>query len=159
GLRLLDRDALDRRELRAILEDITLQDKQAASVIARLRAFLKEGESRFETLAVETVVRDTLSLGRSVVELAGVEVDTHVAPGLPRVHGDRVQLFQVMLNLLVNSCESMMGVPKPHRQLRLLVAPRDAEYVEVLMADSGVGLPKGDEDRVFEPFFTTKDKG
>ena len=159
GIRLLDRGVMDRRELRAILEDITQQDKQAASVIARLRAFLKEGESRFETLAVETVVRDALALGKSVVELAGVEVDLHIAPALPRVRGDAVQLLQVLLNLLVNSCESMMSVPKPYRQLRLLVAPRGDEYVEVLMADCGVGLPKGGEDRVFEAFFTTKDKG
>ena len=159
GLRMIECGAADLDELRAIFHDIAQQDKQAAGVIARLRAFLKEGESRFEPLAVETLVRDALALGRSTVEFSGVSVQTNIAPGLPRVLGDPVQLLQVMLNLVVNGCESMHAVPAPDRRLRLQVARAGPQSVEVQVADCGVGLPAGGEDGVFEPFFTTKDRG
>jgi two-component system sensor kinase FixL len=159
AIRLLGREPVDLQEVRAILEDIAQQDKQAASVIARLRSFLREGESRFEPLALETVLRDALALGRSAVAFSGVDVETQIATGLPRVRGDHVQLLQVMLNLLVNGCESMSAVPAPNRRLRLEIGPKGREHVEVMIADRGIGLPAGDEDRVFDPFFTTKGKG
>ena len=159
GLQLLDRDRVDLQEVREILQDITRDDQQAANVIARLRLFMKDGTSRFEPLAVEAVVRDALALSKSTVDLSGVEVQTSIAGGLPRVWGDPVQLLQVMVNLVVNGCESMHLTPRPARRLDLHVAPLDHEHVEVLVSDRGVGLPNGGEDRVFDPFFTTKEHG
>ena len=159
GLHLLDRDSVDRQEIREILQDITRDDQQASNVLARLRSFMKEGTSRFEPLAIDAVVRDALALSRSAVALAGVEVQTSVAGGLPQVRGDPVQLLQVMVNLVVNGCEAMHRMPRPARRLDLQVAPLDHEHVEVLVRDYGVGLPNGDEDRVFDPFFTTKQDG
>ena len=159
GAALLSRERVDLHELRAILEDIAHQDKQAAGVIARLRSFIKAGESHFETLTVDVVVRDALELGRSSVEIWGVAVQTQFAPGLPRVRGDPVQLLQVLLNLIVNACDSMNGIPAGERRLQLQVDRVGRDYVEVSIADCGIGLPPGGEDRVFEPFFTTKDKG
>jgi C4-dicarboxylate-specific signal transduction histidine kinase len=156
---LLGRPSVDVDEVRRILEDIAQQDRQAANVIARVRAFLKEGESQFEPLALEGVVRDALALGRSSVELSGVEVHTHIPGGLPRIRGDQVQLLQVVLNLLVNGCDSMAATPAPGRQLRFDIARSGDQHVELQVADRGVGLPAGGEDRVFEPFFTTKSKG
>jgi signal transduction histidine kinase len=159
ALHLLNRERVDLSEVRQILEDITRDDQAAASVLARLRMFLKEGTSRFEPLAVEAVVRDALALSKSTVDLSGVEVQTSVAGGLPRVFGDPVQLLQVMVNLVVNGCESMHLTPRLARRLDLYVAPLDHEHVEVLVSDRGVGLPNGGEDRVFDPFFTTKEHG
>ena len=159
ALHLLNRERVDLSEVRQILEDITRDDQAAASVLARLRMFLKEGTSRFEPLAVETVVRDALALSKSTVDLSGVEVQTSIAGGLPRVFGDPVQLLQVMVNLVVNGCESMHLTPRLARRLDLYVAPLDHEHVEVLVSDRGVGLPNGGEDRVFDPFFTTKEHG
>ena len=156
---LLTRDGVDLREVRAILEDIAEQDKFAANVIGRLRSLLEKEEPHFEMLAMETTVGDALALSRGTVERSGVQVETQIAPGLPRVRGDPVQLLQVVLNLVVNGCESMSATPAPDRRLRLRVARQDSEYVEVLIADSGTGLPQGREDRVFEPFFTTKKTG
>jgi C4-dicarboxylate-specific signal transduction histidine kinase len=150
---------VDLSEVRQILEDITRDDQAAASVLARLRMFLKDGTSRFEPLAVEAVVRDALALSKSTVDLSGVEVQTSVAGGLPRVFGDPVQLLQVMVNLVVNGCESMHLTPRLARRLDLYVAPLDPEHVEILVSDRGVGLPNGGEDRVFAPFFTTKEDG
>ena len=159
GIQLLDRDRADLRQVREILEDITRDDRQAANVIGRLRSFMKEGASRFEPLVVETVVRDALALSKSTVELSGVEVETSIPAGLPRIWGDPVQLLQVVVNLVVNGCESMHRTPLPGRRLELQVAPLDREHVEVLVADHGGGLPNGGEDRVFDPFFTTKEHG
>ena len=159
AIQLLDQDRADLRQVREILEDITRDDRQAANVIGRLRLFMKDGASRFEPLAVETVVRDALALSKSTVELSGVEVQTAIPAGLPRVWGDPVQLLQVVVNLVVNGCESMHLTPPPARRLELQVTPLDREHVEVLVADHGGGLPNGGEDRVFDPFFTTKEHG
>jgi signal transduction histidine kinase len=159
GTALLLRERANLHELRAILKDIADQDKQAAGVIARLRSFIKEGESHLEPLAVDAVARDALELGRSSVEIWGVAVQTQFAPGLPPVRGDRVQLLQVLLNLVVNACDSMNGIPVAERRLLLQVDRLGQDHVDVSIADRGVGLPVGGEDRVFEPFFTTKAKG
>ena len=156
---LLKRDGVDLREVQAMLEDIAEQDRFAANVIGRLRSLLEKEEPHFEMLEIETTVRDALALSRGTVERSGVQVETQIAPGLPRVRGDPVQLLQVVLNLVVNGCESMSATPAPDRRLRLRVARQDSKYVEVLITDSGAGLPKGREDRVFEPFFTTKTNG
>ncbi len=159
GIRILAREPLDTPELREILQDIAQQDKQAASVISRVRSFLTQREAEFEPLAVESVVRDALALGRSAVETSGVDVQAHIPTNLPRVRGDPVQLLQIMLNLVVNGCESMTDVPQPERRLRLHVARMDPAHLEVQIADNGVGLPSGDVDGIFQPFFTTKTKG
>ena len=159
AIQLLAQDRADLRQVREILEDIARDDRQAANVIGRLRLFMKDGASRFEPLAVETVVRDALALSKSTVELSGVEVQTAIPAGLPRVWGDPVQLLQVVVNLVVNGCESMHLTPPPARRLELQVTPLDREHVEVLVADHGGGLPNGGEDRVFDPFFTTKEHG
>lgn len=159
ALHLLATQPEDLRQLREILEDITREDRQAASIIERLRSFLKQGKSSFETLTLETVVRDALELGRSTIEMSGVDVETQVIGGVLRVRGDPVQLLQVLMNLIVNACDAMTGVPSSDRHLRLRVACIDENRVEVQIADSGTGLPAGWENRLFEPFFTTKTKG
>jgi two-component system sensor kinase FixL len=157
--RLLAHDSVDVAELREILGDIVQQDQQAASVISHLQLFLKEGAPKYETIGVESVARDALALGRSAIDIAGVEVEPQFAAALPRVHGDPVQLLQVVLNLVVNACESMHNAPMSDRQLRLQVTQADRHHVELMVEDSGVGLPNGRADRVFEPFFTTKPDG
>ena len=159
GLRLLSQQPVDLAMLREILLDISQQDQQAADVVSRVRSFLGESESQFEPIRVEHVVRDALKLGRSAIDGSGVEVEQRLAEGLPSVRGDRVQLLQVLLNLIVNGCESMIVVPPADRRLALRLSRLDQAHVTVSVADSGIGLPKGAEDRVFEPFFTTKPKG
>ncbi len=159
GLRLLARHPVDLQELREILEDIKQQDQQAAGVIARVRSFIQEGDSTFETLGVDGVVRDALKLGRSTIEVSGVNVHEQIPPSLPRVRGDRVQLLQVVLNLIVNGCESMSDTPATNRRLLLEISRTDESHVQLTVRDRGVGLPEGHESRVFEPFFTTKPRG
>jgi signal transduction histidine kinase len=114
ALRLLSQEQLDLPEVRRILEDIAQDDKHAASVIGRLRSFMKDGKNQFEPLAVESVVRDTLALGHSAVELSKVKVRARHSPPIFRAwRGDPVQLLQVVLNLVVNGCEAMRS-HSPH---------------------------------------------
>jgi len=156
---LLGRGAVDAEEIRAILEDIAQQDRYASEVITRLRSFLQEHKPHYEPLALELVVRDALALTRSLLDRFGVVVHTEISTGLPLVQGDAVQLIQVVLNLIINACESMNRTPPPERQLRLQVRRSDSHYVELAIEDRGDGLPVGPPEQVFEPFFTTKDDG
>jgi len=156
---MLGNGAAKPEELRAILVDIARQDRYAADVITRLRSFLQEREPRFEQIVLETVVRDALALTRGLLDRLGVVVNTDVGNGLPRVWGDSVQLVQVVLNLILNACESMMHTPVAERVLRLQVARNDSQYVELAIEDRGDGLPLGAQERMFEPFFTTKETG
>jgi signal transduction histidine kinase len=158
GIHLLARETLDPVELQQILQDIAKQDQQAADVIARLRMFMREGTAGFEPVRIEPVVRDALAIGHSAIAASGVDVQTHIAAGLPLVHGDAVQILQVVLNLVVNGCEAMHTCPRPERRLRLHVVPVDG-HVDIAVTDRGVGLPAGLEHRLFDPFFTTKDAG
>jgi C4-dicarboxylate-specific signal transduction histidine kinase len=161
ALRLLAQERQDTQEVRRILEDIAQDDKHAASVIERMRSFLRDGESRFEAVSVGSVVHDVLALSRSSVEFARVRVETDIPIDVPRVRGDPVQLLQVLLNLVMNGCESMGRTPLAERRLviRVVEGEREGDFVEVRVSDSGGGLPAGSEQRVFEPFYTTKQSG
>jgi signal transduction histidine kinase len=156
---LLDRGGADPGELRSILADIAEQDRYASNVITRLRAFVQGREPHYEPLALDEVARDALALTRIPVDRLGVVVETEIDNDLPRVWGDPVQILQVILNLILNACESMGHLPPPERHLRLRIARNDTHYVELAVEDRGDGLPLGAEERVFEPFFTTKETG
>jgi len=86
-------------------------------------------------------------------------VQADVAAGLPPVRGDQVQLLQLLVNLVLNGCESMTDAAVTNRVLKLRVGRVGSDRLKVLVADSGVGLPVDAGDRVFEPFFTTKPSG
>ena len=155
---MLAQQFTDTSALRATLGDIERESLHAASVITHLRRFLKDGDSRFEPLDVEAVVGDALALSRNALALADVEVKVRFADDVPRVRGDAVQLLQVVVNLIVNGCDAMKDTPVPSRQLRVELSRCDPQHIEVLVADSGAGLPN-DVERVFEPFYTTKTDG
>ena len=158
GARLLSQRPVDLVELRTIFEDIAHQDKQAADVIRHFRSLLKHDAVEFEQVAVDSVVRHAIALGHSTIARARVQVNTTIPADVPAVRGDPVQLLQLVLNLIMNACDAMSGRPVPERRLSLQVVCNGHHQVEVVVADSGAGLP-ADEQRVFEPFFTTKAEG
>ena len=158
ALRLLDQRPLNQSELRAALEDIAQQDRQAAEVIKHLRTMLKPDDGHFEHVLIPALMREALALGRSTIRLARVEVHARVAHDLPAVRGDAVQLVQVMLNLIINSCEAMETCALGERHLSLRAKHVD-QLVEIVIADTGVGLPARSAEIVFEPFYTTKRNG
>jgi two-component system sensor kinase FixL len=142
-----------------ILDDIVTDDLRAGEVITRLRALLKRGEANFQPLDLNEVATEVLALARSELIDRQVTVSTRLAPGLPGIRGDRVQLQQVMLNLVPNACEAMSTKRSGERTLTVSTALDGEGLVLTSIADRGSGIPPDAADRLFEPFFTTKPQG
>jgi PAS domain S-box-containing protein len=157
--RLLARHDVDLDEVREILRDIVSDDKRAGEVIHGLRALLKRGETEHQPLDVNDVVRDAIRLVRSDLLNHAVVLSTDLAPALPMVVGDRVQLQQVLLNLVVNGYEAMAGLDGADRQLTIRTSLTEEQSVSVAVIDMGHGVPPKHLERVFDPFFTTKTHG
>ena len=115
----LRRQPPDVEFLAAILRDIIVDNKRAASVIDRLRALLKRGDQRLQLIDTPRLIGEVVTLARTELITRQVEVTAHVDPGLPSLWGDKVQLQQVFLNLVLNGCEAMSGIPASSRQLVL----------------------------------------
>jgi PAS domain S-box-containing protein len=156
--RFLDAGAVDVPELRPTLDDIIRNDRRAASVIERLRALLKKGDSVLQPLNMNEVVRDVLDLVQSDLLVRRVSVVMELSSSIPTVLGDRVQLQQVILNLVLNACDAMADTEAPDRQLTLATSA-DGEFVQLAVSDRGVGIPDHQLDAVFDPFVTFREQG
>jgi two-component system, LuxR family, sensor kinase FixL len=146
--------------VRDILRDIIADDVRAAEVIQRLRSMLARGEIQRQPVDLNQVVREVLDLARGDLITRNVSVSMQPDPNAPAVLADRVQLQQVVLNLVVNACESMSGVAPSER--KLIIATRlaaDNSYIECSVSDRGCGIAAGDTERIFQPFVTTKKQG
>jgi C4-dicarboxylate-specific signal transduction histidine kinase len=152
-------DRIDPEELREILADIVAADQRAGEVIRRLRALFKKGETQFQLLDANDVVREALDLAHGDLVTRHIEVSTDLAPRLPAVTADRVQLQQVLLNLLINASEAMSANAADERRLTVSTQPLAGGGVEVSVIDRGPGIPEDRQPRLFEPFFTTKPQG
>lgn len=157
--RLLERNPPDLEEIRAIMLDIVSDDLRAGDVIQRLRSLLKRGETNLERLDLSELTAEVLALARSELVTQRASLKANLDPDLPAVIGDRVQLQQVFLNLIINACEAMREMPPAERVL--LVSSREGKNreVEILVADSGPGIAREVADQLFEPFATTKEEG
>jgi len=155
---LLDRTPLDLEELRATLDDVIKSDKRAGTVIHRLRELLKKSNTVLQPLDVNEVTREVLDLTHSDLLLRRMPITTSLSPGIPPVMGDRVQLQQVILNLVLNACDAMSTVEPADRELKLTTVADD-ECVQIAIADRGIGIPDGELDSVFDPFVTHRPQG
>lgn len=158
--RILASDKADLADIRDILGDIVEDDKRAGEVIHRLRGFLKKSNLELSTLDIGELVSQVARLVSSDAILRNVSIRLELAPGLPPVCGDRVQLQQVILNLLMNGLDAMRESSEGERTLvlRTLRADPPASLV-VAVEDSGVGIDEADLDHVFHAFYTTKPEG
>jgi len=157
--RFLAHDQADLNEVRDILTDIVSEDKRAGEVIRRLRLLLKKSDVHHQPLSVNQVVQEVLKLVRSDLVNQGVVVQTELAPDLPVSYSDRVQLQQVLINLVLNACDAMASGPAGGRKLIIRTALAKGEGICVSVADVGVGLAHDMLETIFEPFFTTKEHG
>ena len=155
---LLDRQPLDVGQLRVALDDIIKNDKRAGAVIDRLRALLKKGNPVQQPVDVNEVAREVLELAYGELMSRRIPVTTTLSPALPLVLGDRVQLQQVLLNLVLNACDAMSNTPPAQRQLALSTHQSDG-VVQLALSDRGTGVPEGQLERVFEPFVTFREQG
>lgn len=157
GLRWLRRDQPELGEAEAALERIVGEGRRAGEILGRIRAFLAKAPAQRCRLEVATVVGDALRLVEHELARAQVRLQVRIAPDLPAVHGDRIQLQQVLVNLLVNASQAMAGQA---RERRLEVsASRAGGGIEIVVADSGPGIPGEHLERLFEPFFSTRKGG
>ncbi len=145
-------------EVGEILADVVQEARHAAEVIQRLRLLLKKGEVRMEALELSVLVDDVARLVRGDLAHHGVTFSAQLPADLPRVRGDRVQIEQVLLNLLANGCDAMADADGLDRRLTL-GAVAEGSKVHVSVADRGPGIPPPELERVFEPFVTTKSRG
>ena len=149
---------IDPEELSEILRDIIAADQRAGEVILRLRALFKRGETHFQALDINDLARETLGLAHGDLATRGIEARARLAERLPPIQGDRVQLQQVMLNLIMNASESMVAGASPDRTLTIATGPVEGG-VQISFVDGGPGFPPDAYDKLFEPFYTTKPQG
>ncbi len=157
--RFLESGETDLGEIGEILGDIVADNRRAAEVIRRLRALLQKHEPQLEPLEMNEVIRQVLPLLRSDALLKGVDLELELDEGLPPVCGDRVQLQQVLLNLILNGFDAMADLPAEERRLVLRTENEPGEGVGVSVRDFGAGFGGQEPERLFEPFHTTKADG
>jgi signal transduction histidine kinase/integral membrane sensor domain MASE1 len=156
--RFLAKSSPDLREVRAILSDIVDDDKRAGEVIQRLRDLLRKGELARDPLDLNALIRDVAKLLASdaVIRNVAFGLELHLDPII--VYGDRVQLQQVVLNLLLNAMDAMAD-GSGGRTILIRTEQAELDAVHVAVEDSGPGLAPEAEQQIFEPFYTTKPSG
>jgi C4-dicarboxylate-specific signal transduction histidine kinase len=157
-LRWLTRDHPDVEEAREAASRIVKDGTRAAEIIKRIRLLFKKGTPQWELVDVNEAIREMIVLLRSEATRYNIAVRMELAGDLPRIMGDRVQLDQVLMNLIVNSIDAMKEVDGA-RELAVKSQKTEEEEVLVSVSDTGVGLPPQQADQVFNAFFTTKPDG
>ncbi|WP_407154697.1 PAS domain S-box protein [Bradyrhizobium sp. STM 3557] len=144
-----------RRSVEWIIED----GNRASEVIRRVRALAKKTDIEKTPLDINDVARDVMALVQRELSTHEVSLKLKLAPDVPGIFGDRVQLQQVIINLVINAVEAMEAVADRPRILTVQTGRHDTDRVFLAVADSGVGIPDADAERMFAPFFTTKSSG
>jgi signal transduction histidine kinase len=157
--RWLSEEPPDFGEVSEALAGIITEGNRASEVIGRTRALIKKAPPRKDAFSINDAILEVVALTRTEAANNGVLVRTQLAEGLPPVQGDRVQLQQVMLNLIVNASQSMSGVEDGNRELHVSTVSIEPAGVRVAVRDTGPGLSPESLSRLFEPFYTTKPDG
>jgi PAS domain S-box-containing protein len=159
ALRFLSSKPADLQEVREILQDIVEDNSRAGEVIRRMRALIKKEEPEFTSVDLASLIRDVALLLHSDAILQNVRIALELDDDLPPVRGDKVQLQQVMLNLMLNAFEAMKNCAAAEREVKLRVAREKTGVIQVAVSDRGTGLSKDKLDKIFQPFYTTKREG
>jgi PAS domain S-box-containing protein len=157
--RFLAGENADLAQVGECLDDIADADKRAGEVIHRLQGLLKKGKSPESSVYLNDVVNDAIKLVRNDALLRQASVKFEPLRGLPPVRGDRIQLYQVVLNLIVNGFDAVAERSPGNRWVLVRTAEAEGGGVELTVEDSGKGIVESDLGRVFEPFHTTKQEG
>jgi PAS domain S-box-containing protein len=144
---------------RRALERIANDGKRAAEVIRRIRALMKRQAPRKEWLDINETILEVIALAQYQLRRNAILLETRLGHRLPPVRGDRVQLQQVLLNLIINAIEAMSGIKERPRKLTIVSASDGPDTVSVEVRDAGTGLDPEHAPHLFEPFYTTKAEG
>jgi len=155
-LRWLDRETPDLKAARRSVEWIINDGNRASEVIRRVRSLANKTSVEKVPLSVNDVAREVTALMQRELTDHRVSLRMELAPDLPTILGDRVQLQQVIINLAMNGMEAMQSVTDRPRELLIRSALDEAQQVLVSVTDCGLGIPAGNTDRLFDAFFTTK---
>jgi C4-dicarboxylate-specific signal transduction histidine kinase len=155
---MLQSPTLDLAELKAIAADIRRDDKRASDVIRHLRSLLKKYPPEFNDVDLNDPVRDAVDFLSVLAGSRRVDLKSLIAPMPLPVKGNRVQLEQVMLNLIINAMDAMSRLPGDQRKL-MIATKRMEHFADISVSDSGPGIPFDKLNDIFIPFFSTKEKG
>jgi C4-dicarboxylate-specific signal transduction histidine kinase len=158
-LRWLDSTTPNLEEARAAVARMVSESARASAIITRIRALSQNSSAQKDRVDLHGVIAEILALASGELTANNIAVVTDLAGDLPPVCGDRVQLQQVLLNLVMNAIDAMCSLTDASRELRISTGVHGRDAVIVSVRDSGVGLPKQDVDRIFDAFITTKPHG
>jgi PAS domain S-box-containing protein len=153
------RETPDLDAVRRAVEGIVKDANRAAQVIQRVRGLVKKSDTQMAPLDVNDTINETVALLQPELNVHGVSLRRELAPAMPLAIADRVQLQQVLINLIMNGIEAMQPVADGPRQLELSSRQDESGQIQVSVKDTGVGISSEAKERVFEAFFTTKSRG
>jgi PAS domain S-box-containing protein len=159
ALRFLAGDPPNLAEVREALECVVNDTYRAGDIIGRIRDQIKKVPPRKEAVDLNNAIEEVIALVRGELSKNRVSIHIQLGEGLSPIHGDRVQLQQVMLNLFLNAIEAMIGVDDEVRELVICTEASPSEGLLVAVGDSGSGIAPEDRERIFESFYTTKAGG
>jgi PAS domain S-box-containing protein len=159
GLRWLERATPDVKEARAVLQAIVRETKRMDNIVSGVRTIFKTGAAAGVSVDLNELIREVLAIAQAEHWNSRIEVHASLDENLPFVSADRVQLQQVILNLITNAIDAMETVIERERQLRVVSELKGDDSILVTIEDSGTGFATGDIDRIFDTFFTTKPHG
>jgi PAS domain S-box-containing protein len=159
SLRWLARDVPNLEEAKEALTRVIKDANRASEVIARIRALFKNDKPEYVGVDINGAIRDVLTLTNGTLQSRNVFVRTHLLEGLPLIKGDRIQLQQVIMNLIINGADAMSSVTDRPRILRIESQIDESGKMLVAIEDAGTGLDPNVADRIFEPLITTKPNG
>jgi C4-dicarboxylate-specific signal transduction histidine kinase len=159
ALRCLSAQPADLEEVRRALSRIVNEGNRATDIIDRIRSLIKKAPPRKDDLRINEAILEVIALTHGEVVKQGVSLQTQLTGGLPPIQGDRVQLQQVILNLIINAIEAMSGVGKGSKVLLISTGQEASGGVLVSVQDSGPGPGAEGLDRLFDAFYTTKPGG
>lgn len=156
--RYLDAPTPNMQEVKEILRDIVKEDARAGEVINRLRAILKKTKAVIEQVDLNVIFREVVGFLHSDAVVRNVKICLDYDPLLPLVRGDRIQLQQVVLNLMLNAFDAIDGRLRGERRVLLRTCLKDSQVLAVV-ADSGKGIPTAEAEKIFSPYYTSKPQG
>ena len=159
AVRWLARQPPNLEKAKPLIDRIISDGKRAADIVSRIRDFSKKAPARKEDLEINETILEIMTLTRVATSEHSVLVKMQLSDGLPHILGDRVQLQQVILNLIMNAIEAMSEVSEGSRELLISTSEAESGGVLVAVSDTGPGLPQANPERLFEAFYTTKASG
>jgi C4-dicarboxylate-specific signal transduction histidine kinase len=159
GLRWLAKGTPDLTEVRALLKRIVSDGHRAGKVIASIRSMFEKDRGETNLLTVNDLIDEVLNLVNGELASHQISLQKEMHDGLPKVMADRVQMQQVLLNLIMNAIEAMSSITNRERVLMVKSEEFESDYVLMTLQDSGTGIDPAHMDRIFDAFFTTKDRG